>query len=68
VLEIARLPLRQHSSLILTSAFLLSTLPAVAQGKLEDYQRAVRFLPGNLRHRVFLGEVTPHWIEKTDRF
>ena len=66
--EICRLPPRQRWSLILTTVFLLLTLPAIAQGKLEDYQRAARFLPGNLRHRVFLGEVTPHWIEKTERF
>jgi len=41
---------------------------AFAQGTLEDYQRAQRFLPGNLRHVVFLADIEPHWIEKTDRF
>ncbi len=41
---------------------------ASAQGKLEDYQRAQRFLPGNLRHLVFPADVAPHWIEKTHRF
>jgi dipeptidyl-peptidase 4 len=41
---------------------------ALAQGTLEDYQRAQRFLPGNLRHVVFPAEVEPHWIEKTNRF
>jgi dipeptidyl-peptidase-4 len=49
-------------------ALLLSTIPAAAQGTLEDYQRAERFLPGNLRHHFFPADVTPHWIEKTDRF
>ena len=41
---------------------------ALAQGSLEDYQRAQRFLPGNLRHVVFPADVEPHWIEKTNRF
>lgn len=50
------------------SAFLVFTISAAAQGTLEDYQRAQRFLPGNLRHHVFPADVTPHWIEKTDRF
>ena len=50
-------------------ASLLLTLPlARAQGRLEDYQRAERFLPGNMRHLVYVAEVTPHWIEKTNRF
>lgn len=39
-----------------------------AQGKLEDYQRAQRFLPGNLRHLVYVADVNAHWIEKTNRF
>ena len=44
-------------------------LPAVcAQNTLEDYQRAERFLPGNMRHLVYVADVTPHWIEKTNRF
>jgi dipeptidyl-peptidase-4 len=41
---------------------------ALAQGKLEDYQRAQKFLPGNLRHLVYIADVNPHWIEKTSRF
>jgi dipeptidyl-peptidase 4 len=39
-----------------------------AQGTLEDYQRAQKFLPGNSRHLYTTGDVMPHWIEKTDRF
>ena len=53
--------------LVLPSLLLLA-LPAVAQGTLEDYQRAERFLPGNLRHHAFPGDVMPHWVEKTSRF
>ena len=42
--------------------------PAAAQGTREDYQRAEQFLPGNLRHRIYVAEVTPHWIAKKNRF
>jgi dipeptidyl aminopeptidase/acylaminoacyl peptidase len=48
---------------------LLFALPAVlAQGTLQDYQRAEQFLQGNARHLVYVADVTPHWIEKTNRF
>ena len=44
-------------------------LPAVlAQGTREDYQRAQQFLPGNLRHRVYVADVIPHWIAEKNRF
>lgn len=42
--------------------------PAAAQGTREDYQRAEQFLPGNLRHRIYVAEVAPHWIAKKNRF
>jgi dipeptidyl-peptidase-4 len=46
-----------------------STVPAVVgQGMREDYERAQQFLPGNLRHHVYLADVTPHWIAKSNRF
>lgn len=48
--------------------FCLSACAAGAQGTREDYQRAMQFLPGNLRHHVYIAEVTPHWIAKTNRF
>ena len=44
------------SGLVLPSLLLLA-LPAVAQGTLEDYHRAERFLPGNLRHHAFPADV-----------
>jgi dipeptidyl aminopeptidase/acylaminoacyl peptidase len=50
------------ASLSLASPF------ARAQGTVEAYQRAERFLPGNVRHLVYVADVTPHWIEKTNRF
>ena len=46
----------------------LYTASAAAQGTLADYQRAEQFLPGNLRHHVFLADVEPHWIGKANRF
>jgi dipeptidyl-peptidase-4 len=57
-----------RSCLFLIAIPFAGVLPAVAQGTLEDYQRAQNFLPGNLHHKVFTGEVAPNWIEKTDRF
>lgn len=47
---------------------LLMPVQVFAQGTLADYERAQHFLPGNLRHLYFAADVTPHWIEKTDRF
>ncbi len=53
----------------ITIAFLfLAASQVKAQGTLEDYQRAQKFLPGNARHLFTSGDVMPHWIEKTDRF
>ena len=53
---------------IAAAALLFASPTAHAQGKLEDYQRAQQFLPGNLRHLVYVADVNPHWIEKTSRF
>ena len=39
-----------------------------AQGTAEDYKRAEQFLPGNLRHHLYVADVVPHWIGKTSRF
>lgn len=41
---------------------------AFAQGTREDYERARKFLPGNLRHTIYIADVSPHWIGKTNRF
>jgi hypothetical protein len=46
----------------------LSAVAALAQGTLQDYERAQKFLPGNLRHLVYVADVNPHWIEKLSRF
>jgi dipeptidyl-peptidase 4 len=52
---------------IISVLCLLALHHALAQGGLEDYQRAQRFLAGNLRHVVFPADIEPHW-EKTNRF
>jgi dipeptidyl-peptidase-4 len=50
------------------TAIILSSLPAVAQGTVEDYQRASRFETGEQRKLLVSAAITPHWIEKTSRF
>jgi dipeptidyl-peptidase 4 len=61
--------MRFEKRLGIISALCFFTLPcAIAQGALQDYQRAQRFLPGNLRHMVVSADVDPHWIEKSNRF
>lgn len=56
-------------SIVLVSVQLLEAwLLAAAQGSLEDYQRAAKFLPGNLRHTVYAADAAAHWFNKTDRF
>src|SRR5215510_849859 len=52
---------------LITSLLLASSL-TLAQGTLQDYERARQFLPGNLRHSVYVAEVSPHWVDKTNRF
>jgi dipeptidyl aminopeptidase/acylaminoacyl peptidase len=48
-------------------AFLLA--PAgLGQGTREDYERAQQFLPGNLRHRLYVADVNPHWVAEKNRF
>src|SRR5207248_3950888 len=48
--------------------FLFVSAWSFAQGTLGDYQRAQRFLPGNLRHSIYVADVSAHWIDKTNRF
>jgi len=57
-----------RSPIIALALLFISSSLALAQGTLEDYQRAERFLPGNVRHLVYTADVNPHWIEKTNRF
>jgi dipeptidyl-peptidase 4 len=48
--------------------FLFASSSLFAQGTREDYERASRLLPGNLRHRIYVAEINPHWINKSSRF
>jgi dipeptidyl aminopeptidase/acylaminoacyl peptidase len=55
--------------ILLAFVFLGLTLQqSFAQTIVEDYQRAERFLSGNIRHEVFIANVKPNWIDKTNRF
>jgi hypothetical protein len=54
--------------LCLAVVLLFSASWSAAQGTREDYHRAEQFLPANLRHRVYVAEVAPHWIAKKNRF
>jgi dipeptidyl-peptidase-4 len=47
---------------------LLVSMQSSAQGTLGDYQRARRFLPGDLRHSIYVADVSAHWLDKTNRF
>lgn len=45
-----------------------SPLPSYAQGTSADYERAARFLTGDLERMVQPAEIRPSWIEGTDKF
>ena len=47
---------------------LVASLVSLAQGTLEDYQRAQHFLPGDLRYSIYVADVSAHWVGKTNRF
>src|SRR5579859_1792007 len=53
---------------VATLCFLFMPALAAAQGTLEDYQRAQRFLGANMRSMVSVADIRPTWIEKSDRF
>jgi dipeptidyl-peptidase 4 len=58
--------MKLHTFLLFLGLALPSYLPA--QGALADYRRAEARLPWNARKLAFEGEVTPHWIGKSERF
>jgi dipeptidyl aminopeptidase/acylaminoacyl peptidase len=41
---------------------------ASAQARREDYERAEKFLPDQIRHLAYDGQVDPQWIDGTNRF
>lgn len=54
--------------LLAVLVFLLSTVSAPAQGTRDDFARANRFLPWNVRKLVVDADITPHWIGRSPRF
>lgn len=60
--------LKSTSILILLALSFSSPIPSLSQVSRDDYQRASQFLPGNLRHRIYIADVSPHWIAKSNRF
>jgi dipeptidyl aminopeptidase/acylaminoacyl peptidase len=60
--------LSRGSSTALLGSIFLAPILVCAQGTRADYERAVRFLPPNVRQLVSEADVTPHWIEKSSRF
>jgi dipeptidyl-peptidase-4 len=54
--------------ILLVACVFLAPLQLVAPGTLADYQRAESLLPQKMRKLISSGDVSPHWIEKTDRF
>jgi len=52
-----------HTALVFTIFFSLASY-ASAQGTLEDYRQAEKFLPKNIEKLVFNMSVSPHWMDK----
>src|SRR5215472_7919011 len=57
-----------RSQILILALLLFPIGRTAAQGTREDYQRAEQFLAGNLRHRIYVADVAPHWIAKKNRF
>src|SRR5215813_6011354 len=57
-----------HCQVLLLALLLFPMARVAAQGTREDYQRAEQYLAGNLRHRIYVADVAPHWIAKKNRF
>jgi len=53
---------------LVTSLLLFACSLSFAQGTVQEYERARQFLPGNLRHSIYVAEVSPHWLDKANRF
>ena len=58
---------RPHKILV-PLTILVSTLSSNAQGTRSDYDRAARFLTGDLERMVQPADIRPNWIEGTDQF
>lgn len=59
----------QQRNWLLALCLIVAVAPqSFAQGRREDYERARKFLPGNLRHTIYVADVSANWIAKTNRF
>lgn len=47
---------------------LIALTPAQAQGTRADYERAQKFVGGNVEKLVRVADIKPHWVEETARF
>lgn len=61
-------PLSASSLLGVCLFALLLPITALAQGTLQDYQRAEQFLPQNVEKLVSGDQFRPSWIDSTSRF
>src|SRR5262245_64519549 len=51
-----------------SAALLACASPVLSQGRIEDYQRAERFLAEAVKGLVYDGQVDPRWISGSSRF
>lgn len=59
---------RLKKIILLIISIILFSVGLLAQGKLEDYQRAKGFLRENLEKKIFKVNITPHWIKGGSKF
>jgi hypothetical protein len=59
---------RTHRFILPVLLLILLPLPVVAQGTLDDYKLARRFLPQNVSQLVLAARVVPNWIGSSNRF
>ncbi len=64
-----KVDIRRWAAPLCLSALVL--VPALAQGTSPmraAYERAVSFMPGNLQREIYVADVSPHWIGRSDSF
>jgi dipeptidyl-peptidase-4 len=59
---------RSARSIVFVALMPLMALPAAAQGTQADYERAARFLNGDLGKLVQPADITPVWVEGSEQF
>ncbi|NVM27123.1 MAG: DPP IV N-terminal domain-containing protein, partial [Desulfobacterales bacterium] len=56
------------STIVICTMLIILSGIAFAQGTKEDYERAEKLLPANIKKYAFKLRAVPHWIEKSDSF